>query len=81
MNRSINIPLPGPGDFLPGEDPDLSDYYVEQAREEVEANADDPADVTTDAIIARAWALQDAADRDARESEAEITAWCREDLS
>lgn len=52
-------PNRGPGDFLPPDPEELDDFYLERAREKLEASlgGDPPAE----RVEALAWELQDAA--------------------
>lgn len=73
-------PNRGPGDWLPPDEPELDQTLIDEAREALDAEReDDENPPTEDAVIARAWALHDAAIRESRDAEAEMRAWDRED--
>lgn len=69
-------PNRGPGDFAPPDPPELADVFLDEAREQLEANRDDPDEpVDEDAVTALAWELQDKARRESLDAEAEMQAW------
>lgn len=73
-------PNRGPGDFLPPDEPELGDAFIDEARDMLEnEREDDDEPITEDAVLERAWRLQEQAHRECLEAEAEMRAWEAED--